>query len=157
MDEKEFLNKMDNLKKPGFENNPPNKLLKLAIVNSKKSAAMGVWFLVVPCYFLFMVLMKYYFNVNLHLIDIFEDFISSMDKSPVTKLIPPLFFIVLPITGIIMNLLSIMFFEYDKDQKQINISVKLKPFNILLVLISFAVVSTFMLYLVIENIHHLNN
>ena len=50
-----------------------------------------------------------------------------------------------------------MFFEYDKDQKQINISVKLKPLNILLVLISFAVVSIFMLYLVIENIHHLNN
>lgn len=153
MDEKEFIDKMDNLKKPGFENHQPNKLLKLAIVNSKKSAAIGVWFLVVPCYFLFMVLMKYYFNVNLHIIDIFEDFIASLDNSSVTKLIAPLFFIVLPIIGIIMNLLSIMFFEYDKDRKQINISVKLKPFNILLVLISIIVVSVFMLYLVAENIH----
>ena len=157
MDEKEFSDKMNSLRKPGFENHQPNKLLKLAIVNSKKSVAMGVWFLVIPCYFLFMVLMKYYFNVNLHLIDIFEDFISSMDKSPVTKPIPPLFFIVLPVTGIIINLLSIMFFEYDKDRQQINISVKLKPFNILLVLISLAVISIFMFYLVTENIHHLNN
>jgi len=157
MDEKEFNDKMNRLRKPGFENHQPDTSLRLAIINSKKSAAMGVWFLVVPCYFLFMVLMKYYFNVNLHLIGIFEDFIASLDKSPVTKLIPPLFFIVLPIAGIVINLLSIMFFEYDKDRQQINISVKLKPFNILLVLISFAVISIFMLYLVIENIHYLNN
>ena len=52
MDEKEFINKMDNLKKPGFEDNSPNNMLKFAIVNSKKSAAMGVWFLAVPLYFL---------------------------------------------------------------------------------------------------------
>ena len=153
MDEKEFIDKIENLKKPGFENNSPNKLLKLAIVNSKRSAATGVWFLVVPCYFLFMIFMKYYFNVNLHIINIFEDFISSLDKSPVSKFMAPLFFVGLPIAGIIINLLSIMFFEYDKDRKQINISIKLKPFNIMLVLISFAIVSVFMLYLVVENIH----
>ena len=157
MEENEFINKMDNLKKPDFGSNEPDRKLKLAIVNSKKSAAMGVWFLVVPCYFLFTVFMKYYFNVNLHIIDIFEDFIASLDKSPVTKFITPLFFVGLPIAGIIINLLSILFFEYDKEQKQINISVKLKLLNILLVIISLAVVSIFMLYLIIENIHHINN
>ena len=154
MDEKEFINKMDILKKPGFENNPPNNMLKFAIVNSKKSAAMGVWFLVVPLYFLLMVFMKYYFNVNLHVIDIFEDFIASFDRSPATKFITPLFFIGLPLIGIVINLLSIMFFEYDKKQKQINISIKLKWINILILLVSLGVLSIFMLYLITENIYH---
>ncbi len=157
MEEDEFINKMDNLKKPGFSTKEPNKKLKLAIVNSKKSAAMGVWFLLAPCYFLLMIFMKYYFNVNLHVIDIFEDFIASMDRSPVTKFIPPLFFVVLPIAGIIMNLLSIMFFEYDKERKQINISVKLKLLNISLVILSSAIILIFAFYLITENIHHLNN
>ena len=157
MEEKEFINKMDSLKKPGFSGKEPSKNLRLAIVNSKKSAAIGVWFIIIPCYFLFMILMKYYFNVNLHVIDIFEDFIASLDRSPVTKFITPLFFVGLPIAGIVINLLSIMFFEYDKEQKRINISVKLKLLNILLVIVSLAVVSIFILYLITENINHLTN
>jgi uncharacterized membrane protein YidH (DUF202 family) len=157
MEEKEFINKMDNLKKPDFDNKEPDRNLKLAIIGSKKSAAMGVWFLVVPCYFLMMMLMKYYFNVNLHIIGIFEGFIASIDRSSGTKFITPLFFIALPIVGIVINLLSIMFFEYAKEKKQINISIKLKPLNILLIILSLAVVSIFTLYLITENIHHINN
>jgi len=157
MEEKDFINKMDNLKKPGFNDITPSESLKLVIINSKKSAAIGVWLLVVPCYFLFMMFVKYFFNVNLHLIDIFEDFIANMDKSLATKFITPIFFVGLPIAGIIVNLLSIMFFEYDKRQKRINISIKLKPLNILLVFLSLLVVSVFALYLITENLHHLNN
>jgi hypothetical protein len=157
MEEKNFTKKLENMEKPGFKEVEPDKNLKLAIVGSKKSAAIGVWLLVVPCYFLFMVFVKYFFNINFRVIDIFEDFVASLDKSPVTKFITPLFFVGLPIAGIIINLLSIMFFEYDKDQKRINISIKLKPLNILLVVISGAVVSVFAIYLLTENIHHINN
>lgn len=157
MEEKEFITKMNNLKKPKFDGTVSNKNLKLAIINSKKSAAMGVWFLVVPSYFLFMVFMKYYFNVNLRVIDIFENFISSLDNSPLTKFIIPLFFVGLPITGIVLNLLSIMFFDYAKEQKQINVSIKLKLLNILLILISLIVVSVFVIYLITENIHQIKN
>lgn len=153
MEEDEFISKMDNLKKPGFSSKVPDNRLKLAIVNSKKSAALGVWFLIAPCYFLLMVFMKYYFNINLHVIDIFEDFIASMDRSLVTKFIPPLFFVVLPVAGIIINILSIMYFEYDKERKQINMSVKLKSLNILLIILSLTVISIFALYLVTENLH----
>ncbi len=157
MEEDEFINKMDNLEKPGFSSKLPNKKLKLAIVNSKKSAAIGVWFLVAPFYFLLMIFMKYYFDINLHVIDIFEDFIASMNRSLLTKFIPPLFFVVLPIAGIIMNLLSIMYLEYDKERKQLNISIKLKSLNILLIILSSAIVSIFALYLITESIHHLVN
>jgi len=153
MEENEFIKKMDELKKPDFAGKEPNKKLKLAIINSKRSGALGVWFLLVPCYFLFMIVMKYYFNVNLHVIDIFEDFIASLDKSPLTKFIAPLFFVGFPIAGIVMNLLSVMFFEYDKKQKQINMSIKLKPLNILIVIISVSVLSIFALYLITENLH----
>jgi hypothetical protein len=157
MEEKDFTKTLENLEKPEFKNIKPDKNLKLTIISSKKSAAIGFWLLVVPCYFLFMVFVKYFFNINLRVIDIFEDFVASFDKSPVTKFIAPLFFVGLPIAGIIINLLSIMFFEYDKEQKRINISIKLKPLNILLLIISLAVVSIFVIYLITENIHHINN
>lgn len=154
MEKNDLLNKMDNMKKPGFESIEPDKRLQLAIVNSKKSAAIGAWLLVVPCFFLFMMLSKYFLNINLHVIDIFEDFIASLDKFPVTKLIAPLFFVGLPIAGIILNLLSIMFFDYNKKQKRINISLKVKPLNILIIIFSIAVLSVFAIYLIKENLHH---
>ena len=154
MEKNDLLNKMDNMKKPGFESIEPDKRLLVAIVNSKKSAAIGMWLLVVPCFFLFMMLLKYFFNINLHVIDIFEDFIASLDKLPVTKFIAPLFFVGLPIAGIILNLLSIMFFDYNKKQKRINISIKVKPLNILIVIFSIAVLSVFATYLITENLRH---
>ncbi len=157
MEEKDFINKMESLKKPEFEDIDPDNTLKLAIINSKKSAAIGIWLLIVPCYFLFMVFVKYFYNINLHVIDIFEGFIASLDKSPATKFIAPIFFVGLPIAGIMINLLSIMFFEYDKEQKRINISIRLKLLNILIIFISLVVVSVFAIYLITENLHLLNN
>ncbi len=154
MEENEFSSMMNNLKKPGFSVREPDKKLKLAVVSAKKSAAIGFWFLAVPCCFLIAVFMKYYFKANLHIIDIFEEFIASFDKSSAGKLITPVFFIGLPIFGIIINSLAVMFFEFDKEKNQLNISIKLKMLNIILIIASLAVVSIFMLYLITENIHH---
>ncbi len=56
MEQNDFLKKMEGLKKPDVNEVKPSQQFKLVLMNSKKSAALGFWFIVVPCYFLFVFL-----------------------------------------------------------------------------------------------------
>jgi lantibiotic transport system permease protein len=150
--EEDLTNKLDNLKKPNMENIYINRQLKFLVVNSKKSTAMGIWFILLPAYFLFSVFLKYYFHVNMHIFDIFKEFLSNLDKSTITRIISPVIFVGLPILGIVLNALSIIFFQHDRSMSQLHITIKLKFINILLILLSLIIVLIFITYLITENI-----
>ena len=154
MEKDEFEKKMENLSPPPIENISHFNELKLMMVGAKKSAAIGFWFLVIPCYFLFCVFMKYYFHVNLHLFDVFIEMMADLDKSPGMKFISPLLLVGLPLIAIVLNALSIMHFNYEKSWKEINITIRLRWINILIILISGTLVCIFLLYAIIENVHH---
>ncbi len=60
----------------------------------------------------------------------------------------------LPGISAIVNLLAIMNFTYDKMVNQLIVTIKLRWLNIILALVSIAVVAFVLLYAVTENAHH---
>ena len=154
MEKDEFEKKMESLETPGVDQINHYKELKLMMLSAKKSAAIGFWFLAVPCYFLFCVFMKYYFHVNLHLFDVFIEMMSDLDKAPGMKFLSPLLLVGLPLVAIVLNGLAIVHFSYEKSWKEINLTIRLKWKNILIILICVVLVGTFLLYAIIENVHH---
>ncbi len=98
--------------------------------------------------------MKYYFHVNLHLFDVFIDMMSDFDKSPSTKYLSPILMVGLPLVAIVLNGLAIVYAEYNKLTKEISIVIKLKWINILIIAVSAMMICIFILYAVVENIHH---
>lgn len=154
MEHQSFEEKMENLKKPDVSGVQHQEVLKMTLFNARKSAALGLWFVLIPCYFLFCVFMKYYFRANLHLFDIAEEFFAQLDKNPNTHFLSPILFVVLPITGIIVNALSILHFEYRKGTRVLVVTIQLRWANIGLLLVSSAIVLIFLLYAVTENYNH---
>jgi len=152
MEEEELINKLEKLKKPAMENIYLDEQLKFLVVNSKKSAAIGIWFILIPAYFLFSVFLKYYYHINVHIFDIFEEFLLSLDKSSFMRIISPIIFVGLPFLGIVLNALSIIFFQYKKNSRQLLITIKLKFSNILLIFVSKVIILIFIAYLISENI-----
>lgn len=150
MNEEDFEKKMEGLKAPQVNPAPPLEL-KLAILNADRSAAIGIWFIIVPYFFLACIAMKYFFHFNLGFLDIFEDAMSSLDKNPGTWWISPVLLVGLPITGIIMNALAITHFRWEKSTQLITVSVKLRWYNLVILFFSLAVVAVFILYLIVEN------
>jgi hypothetical protein len=147
----DFEKKMEGLKAPGTSAISPPVEIKLAIVNAQRSAAMGVWFIVVPAFFIACVFMKYYFHINLGLLDTFEEMMVSLDRNPNTWWIQPVMLIGLPIAGFALNLLAITHFQWDNVTKSITITMKMRWFNLVVLFISACIVAVFLLYLITEN------
>ena len=154
----EFLKKMENLNVP--EVNPaghPDKV-KMAIMNAERSAALGVWLVAVPCYFLACVFMYYFFNRQVSWFGAMFKLAEGLDKTPGIDFMAPIVLVVLPIVCIIINALAITHVHYEKNAsgkpgaKEFVISIKLKTWNILLILISLAIVFVFIAYTMTENI-----
>lgn len=155
MEPNKFEKKMETLKKPDTGFVKPPLELKLTILNAKRSAILGVWFIVVPTIFLFCVLLNYYFNLNIGAATWVIEFIANLDKASATKWIGPTTLLGLPLLGIIINALAITHFEIDGERKSLIISIKLRWLNLLLLGVCVGIVLTFLVYLIVENVNHL--
>lgn len=160
MNEKEeFLKQMENLQVPGIDPPAHQKTVKMAIMNAERSAALGVWLIVVPCYFLFCVFMYYYSHPQGSWFGAMFKLMSGLlaDK-PYMDYLAPVLLVVLPIVCIIINALAIIHvgsrpIGAEKFKvREFSITVKIKLWNILLILFSLAIVFAFIAYVMTENI-----
>jgi hypothetical protein len=151
MEEKDFLNKMENLKKPEVNAGASQRQVKLALLNTKKSAAWGTWFLVVPAFFFCCVAIKYLFHWNWGIADNFIEWIARLDHQGGTRWISPVFFVLLPAIGAVTNLLAIIHFGYDRLSKELIVTIRIRWVNIILAIISIGVVTIIFLYALTEN------
>jgi hypothetical protein len=159
----EFLKKMENLQVPGADPSSHQKAVKMAIMNAERSAALGVWLVIVPCYFLVCVFMYYYFHVNMGWFAAMFTLLSSLENVPYVDFIGPLVLFILPIVCIIINTLSIIhvrvqrFGPSERKFRELNISIKIKLWNILLILLSLIIVGVFISFVMTENISSIKN
>ena len=151
MEENDFLNKMENLKKPEINAGASQRQIRLVLLNTKKSAAWGIWFLVIPIFFFSCVVIKYLFHWNWGIADNFLDWNARLDKQTGTGWISPVVFVLLPAIGALVNLLAIMHFVYDRLTKELIITIRMKWLNIILAIMSIVFVGIVLLYLITEN------
>jgi hypothetical protein len=154
MKEDEFEKQMEDLKTPQADTSTQQQILKITLLNSKKSSRLGVVFVIIPCLFLFGVFIKYALRINFNLFSSLEEKMATLDKISYLKWLSPLLLVGLPLTGIVINLLAITHFYWDKLKKEFIITIKYRLVNILLLLISIAVVAIFILYAIGENMRH---
>jgi hypothetical protein len=151
MEDKDFLDKMENINKPEFNTDASRRQIKIAMLNAKRSASWGIWFLVVPVFFFGCVAIKYLLNWNWAFAGKFIDGIARLDKSMSFPFVTILLFIVLPAIGVVLNLLAIMHFSFNKQLNELIVTIKLKWLNIILAIISIGIIAAVLLYAIVEN------
>jgi hypothetical protein len=151
MEEENFLNKMENLTKPEVNADASRHQIKLALMNTRKSAAWGIWFLVVPAFFFCCVAVKYLLNWNWGIGDGFIEWMARIDHQTGTAWVSPVLFVLLPATGAVINLLAIVHFIYDRLTKELVVTIKIKWLNIILATISIGIIGIVLLYVIAEN------
>jgi lantibiotic transport system permease protein len=147
----DFEKSMEGLKKPSLSHVQPPYEIKLAVVNSQRSAAIGIWFVIVPYFFLACMLLKYQLQVNLGLLDLITQAIERIDKNSATWWLQPLLLIILPVAGIVVNILSITHFFWDATHKLITVTIKIRWINLIVLFFSVLILTAFLLYLIGEN------
>jgi|GEM_PF-814625 hydrogenase-4 membrane subunit HyfE len=157
-DKDDFLKQMENLEVPDINPTEHPKMVKMAIMNAERSAALGLWLIVVPCYFLFCVFMYYFFHLNLGWFAAMFKLMESLEKTPGIAFLGPIILVVLPVICIIINALAITHVKVEQVDpngsraKEFNFTIKLKLWNILLILLSLAILLVFIAYVMTENI-----
>ena len=150
MRQNEFLRKMENLKKPDVPADASRRQTKIAILNAKKSAAWGIWFIAIPVFFLACVTIKYLFHWTWGVSDNLIEWMANMDQHAATAWITPVLFVLLPAICALANLLAILHFMYDKTTKELLVTVKLKWLNIALAVVSVCIIGIILLYGLME-------
>jgi hypothetical protein len=154
----DFLQQMENLKVPDVNPSQHQNTVKMAIMNAERSVALGVWLVAVPCYFLLCVFMFYFFHLRMGWFAAMFTLMSGLAKTPFIDVLGPIVLFFLPIVCIIINVLSILHVQVQhidpsrRKVKELRITLKIKRWNILLILISLAIVFVFISYVMTESI-----
>ena len=157
-DKEEFLKRMENLKVPDINPAEHQQSVKMAIMNAERSAVLGVWLIVVPCYFLFCVFMYYHFHRAGSWFGAMFTLMANLEKAPYMDFFGPVLLFVLPLVCIAINVLAIINVQVRKPwpdkpkAKELSFTIKIKPWNILLILLSLVIVFVFINYVMTENI-----
>ncbi|HVW95592.1 MAG TPA: hypothetical protein VHA56_06465 [Mucilaginibacter sp.] len=154
----EFLKKMENLNVPEINPREHPKMVKMAILNADRSAALGVWLIILPCYFLCCVCMYYFFNAKAGWFGSMFALVTNLDKTRGLDLLAPFIFLIMPVVCIIINMLAIIHVGYrkiDPDNnrvRELNVTIKIKFWNIALILLSVAVLLAFLGFAMTESV-----
>jgi lantibiotic transport system permease protein len=151
MKREDFEKKMEGLKKPELPDVKPPHEIKLALVNAQRSATIGIWFVIVPYFFLACMVLKYEMQVSFGLLDLIAKTARIIDQNESTWWIQPVFLILLPVAGIILNILSITHFFWDAENKLITVTVKVRWINLIVLFMSVLIIVGFLLYVISEN------
>lgn len=156
----EFEKRLENLKKPTVMTQHQD-YIKLPLLNARKSAAMGWWLVALPSFFLACVAMKYHFNIGTRFTDTFFNTYQQVERSH-GWWFSPLLFLIFPLVAAVMNLLSILHIVYNKQHKELIISIKMQFWNLFLIVLGFSIASIISIYIITENmlmkkVHHLEN
>ena len=134
--ENNFENKMENLNTPNTDFVKHQEILKIGMMNSRKSARIGIIFILIPIVLIFLGYLKIKLLIHWDFFAKLHQFVSNQDQSSVLTWVSHIIFIGLPILAIIINLLAITHFYIDKQNKELIITIRYRLKNLIVLLMS---------------------
>ncbi len=145
---------LEKLTIPKFEELRHPDILREPILNARRSAALGFWLVATPAFLLACLTMKYLIGWKLGFIQHLEDFLSALDRDGAGFWLSPLLLALAPAVAFVLNMLAVLHFHFDRSRNELIISVKLRWLNLLLAAAAIGILGVFLLYALVENIHH---
>ena len=132
----EMLSKLD---VPRPENLKHPQELKMPLLSYKKSSRAGLWLLAVPFTFVLIVFLKYRIGIASPLLNGVERFFVRIADHAVFTYLIPMIFVGLPLVAMVVNFLAICHFTSNKETRELHVTIKYRPLNFVVFLLSFAV------------------
>ena len=145
MKNEDFENKLTNMQVPQPENILPHPELKIPLLSYRKSSKAGLWLLLVPITFAVVLILKTELGLQSTFLNLVTKFFGAIDDNAVLTYLIPVIFAGLPLVAMIINFLAICHFQQNKNAKELIMTIKYRPLNIAVFLISFAVLIFFLL------------
>ncbi|RYY89220.1 MAG: hypothetical protein EOO15_06795 [Chitinophagaceae bacterium] len=119
--------------------------LKIPLLSYKRSSRAGLWLLVLPLTVAIAAVLRMSLHFQSAPLQQIRRFFAGIDEHPVLTYLIPLLFVGLPLLAFVLNLLAICHFQKNSSAKELIVTIKYRPFNILLLLLSLALLVFFFL------------
>lgn len=135
MNQDELEKKLENLSTPKMPSISHQWQLKLAILSAKKSAWAALWLMLAPFLILGSALLQSLLNISI------PPWSWMQEYSPHWPLwvrfgIFVTVVMIFPLLAVLLNVLSIIWLQYDRTQRVLHISIRLRLVNIIIILVA---------------------
>ena len=148
--ENNFENKMENLTPPNTDFVKHQEVLKIGLLGARKSARIGIIFILVPIVLIVTVYVKFMLLSHWNFFTNFDGFVSKQNQTGLLNWVH-IVFIAFPILAVIINLLAITHFYINKQTKELIISIRYQFKNTIVLLISAVMILGVFVYVLLLN------
>ena len=133
---------------------PPAKgqeMLKLALMNARRSSVIGAILIVLPGALIGLFLLQN----GLHVLPGLTRWLAGEGTFlplPARAIVAFVFLVGFPLLAVILNLLSITWYRYDRARKELTITVRMRWINVLIAIAGNALASFYVLHLLADTI-----
>lgn len=145
MNNEDIENILNRMPLPEPENIIEHQELKIPLLSYRRSSKAGLWLLVIPIIVALTIVLKSQLGKQLGYVEFVHNFFGAIDKNEVLTYLIPLIFFGFPLLAMIINLLAVCHFQKNIQQNELIITIKYRPVNISLFLISLAILVFFLL------------
>jgi hypothetical protein len=145
MKKEDVENMLNKMQIPEPENIMQHREFKIPLLSYRRTSKAGLWLLLVPLMVAVTVFLKTTLGVQSGYINLVQKFFAAIDDNVVLTYLIPVIFAGLPLTAMIINLLAICHFQQNNKTRELIVTIKYRPLNIAIFLISFAVLIFFLL------------
>lgn len=138
MENEDIKNVLNQLELPEPEKLIHQKEFKIPLLSYKKSSRAGLWLLTIPLLFFITDFLKNELGLFSPILNGIMRIFKSVGDNGILTFLIPVIFLLLPLLAMILNLLSFCYFNYQKATKELLITVKYRPVNIAIFIISLA-------------------
>jgi len=147
--ENNFEKSMENLNTPNTDFVKHQEIMKIGMVNAKRSARIGIIFILIPMVLVILAYVKIKLLIHFDFFTKLQQFVSDQNQSSVLSWVSHIILIGLPVLAIIINLLAITHFYIDKRNKELIITVRYRLKNLIVLLISAVLLVTVFMYVLL--------
>ena len=130
----DFIRALERLEVPKVGDVGHQEYVRRVILSAPRSAALTLWYILIPGYLLLCVLMKASFGVEPHLFAVFDGIVRELGASPLGQALPALLFLGLPMIAVLLNL----------------VAVRRQRINLLIVFLGLLLSSLYVVYLLLR-------
>jgi len=127
---------MENLNTPNADFVKHQEVLKIGMMNARKSARIGIIFILIPILIVVLAYLKMKLLIHWDFFSKFQQFVSNQNQSSYLSWLSHIILLGFPILAIFINLLAITHFYIDKKKKELIITLRYHIKNLIVLIIS---------------------
>ncbi|MDW3649326.1 MAG: hypothetical protein R8P61_19820 [Bacteroidia bacterium] len=158
MEEKDLHNILEEMEQPKLDVNAHQNEFRLPLLNTKRSSLAGIILLILPFIFLSGVIFNHYLEIHIPIIGHIYEWITDVDRqfgdNSALNWSIRLLLLFGPLIAGAINLMAITHIRWEKLEKELIISFKMRWQNVLIIGICFFIFSIFFTYLTFSNLAH---